>query len=244
MRPSKTLPSIALALGLLLICATAASAGGRKEEQSSVERLQPAVEGIDLEVVDGDKFLALKNDSGKVILVKGYDDEPYLRFLTGGIVQENRRSPSKYVNDDRFGLTPVPATANSDAKPAWRTVSQDGTYRWFDHRTHSMDKGIPSQVKDPAQRTKIFDWSVPMQVGGAPVTALGTLEWVPESQSSSDGGMSTVALIAIAAGVLLVLGALAYLLTRRRRRTMPAAAAAGGVAPPPEAEQPKEKEAW
>ncbi len=98
-------------------------------------------------------------------------------------------------------------------------------------------------MKDPEQRTKIFDWNVPMEVGGAPVAALGTLEWVPASESSSDGGMSTGAIIAIAIGVLLLLGAFAYLLSRRRRRTVPAAAA-GGVAPPPEPDQPKEKEVW
>src|SRR4051794_39867836 len=139
-------------------------------------------------VVGGDRFLTLTNKTGKVVLVKGYDDEPYLRFLASGVVQENRRSPSKYVNDDRFGLTPVPASANSDAAPVWRTVSRNGTYKWFDHRTHSMEKGIPPQVKDPAKRTKIFDWNVPMQVGGSRVLALGTLQWVPESDSSGGGG--------------------------------------------------------
>jgi len=241
LRPSKTLPSIALALALSLLCATAASAGGRKEEHSSLERLRPPVAGIDMAVVGGDRFLTLTNKSGKVVLVKGYDDEPYLRFLAGGVVQENRRSPSKYVNDDRFGLTPVPATANSDAAPVWRDVSQNGTYRWFDHRTHSMDKGIPPQVKDPKERTKIFDWTVPMEVGGAPVTAVGTLEWVPESDSSSDG-MSTGAIVAIVAAALLLLGALAYLLLRRRGR--PATAAAGGPSSPPEEERPAEKEVW
>jgi hypothetical protein len=239
LNPSKTLPSAALALALLLLCATAASAGGRKEEQSSIERLRPPVEGLEMAVVGGDRFLALTNESGKVVLVEGYDDEPYLRFLAGGEVQENRRSPSKYVNDDRFGLTPVPATADSDATPAWRTVSRDGTYRWFDHRIHSMDKGIPPQVKDPEQRTKIFDWTVPMEVGGAPVAALGTLEWVPESDSGG-GGMSTGAIVAIVATALLLLAALTALLLRRRGRAAPAAA--GGPSPPPERSE--EKEAW
>jgi hypothetical protein len=245
LRPSKTLPSIALALAVLLLCAAAASAGGRKEEQSSLERLKPAVPGISMEVVGGDRFLTLTNKTGKVVLVKGYDDEPYLRFLASGVVQENRRSPSKYVNDDRFGLTPVPAIANSDAPPQWRTVSRNGTYKWFDHRTHSMERGIPPQVKDKAKRTKIFDWNVPMQVGGAPVVALGTLQWVPASDSS-DSGMSTGAMVAIIAAAVLLLGALAYLLSRRRGRAAPAAAGAGPgpAAPPAPEEEAKEKEVW
>src|SRR4051794_14143293 len=89
LRPSKTLPSIALALALLLLCASAAWAGGKKEKQSSLERPRPPVEGIDMAVVGGDRFLTLTNKSGKVVLVKGYDDEPYLRFLASGVVQEN-----------------------------------------------------------------------------------------------------------------------------------------------------------
>ena len=55
--------------------------------------------------------------------------------------------------------------------PKWQAVSRDGTYRWFDHRIHSMEKGTPPQVKDESMRTKIFDWDVPMTVGGAPVNA-------------------------------------------------------------------------
>ena len=34
-------------------------------------------------------------------------------------------------------------------------------------------------MKDEGVRTKIFDWRVPMSVAGAPVAAVGTLEWVP-----------------------------------------------------------------
>jgi hypothetical protein len=226
----------ALLLGLLLLVAATASAAGRKEEQSSLQQLKPAVPGIQMKVVGGDRFITLTNKTGKTVLIKGYDDEPYLRFLPTGVVQNNTRSPTKYVNDDRYGLTPVPAQADSKAPPVWKPVSRNGTYQWFDHRTHSMEKGVPAQVKDPGKRTKIFDWTVPMEVGGQPVTAAGTLTWVPASSSS--GGSSTGLIVAIVAVVLLAIAVTALLLTRRRRRPAPAGAPAE-----PAAER-TEKEAW
>jgi hypothetical protein len=240
LRKQTILPVLALAAALAVAVAGTASAGGRKEEQSSVERLRPPVDGIDLQVVGGDRFLALRNDTGQTVVVEGYAGEPYLRFRPGGVVEENVRSPSKYVNDDRYGLTPVPAKAVPEAKPQWKPVSRAGSYRWFDHRIHSMDKGIPKQVEDPDTRNKIFDWNVPMQISGRPVVALGTLEWVPAS--ASDDGTSPAAIVAIGAAVLVLLAAVAWLLSRRRRRTVPAVAA-GGAAPPP-ASPKEDKEVW
>jgi hypothetical protein len=150
------------------------------------------------------------------------------------------RSPSKYANEDRYALTPLPPQANSTATPRWRAVSQDGSYRWFDHRIHSMERGTPPQVKDEDVRTKIFDWRVPMSVGSAQVAAVGTLEWVPADSSGSSTGL----IVALAAAAILLLAALGFLLTRRRR-PRPAVATAAPSGEP--AERPRRKaadEAW
>ena len=102
--------------------------------------------------------------------------------------QVNTRSPSKYANEDRYALTPLPAQADSNAPPKWQVISRDGAYRWFDHRIHSMEKGTPPAVKDESVRTKIFNWAVPMSVGGAQVTTLGELEWVPSPRAAHRRG--------------------------------------------------------
>jgi hypothetical protein len=229
-------PALALALALFVASAAAAQAGGRQEERSSVERLRPPVDGVELEVAGGDRFLVLRNESGETVIVSGYAGEPYLRFRPGGLVEENVRSPSKYVNDDRYGLTPVPQSATPEATPRWRRVAENGTYRWFDHRIHSMDKGIPKQVKDPSQRTEIFDWNVPMDMGGRRVVALGSLQWVPVA-AAGDDGVSAGLVAAIAAAVAAVVAALVLVLRRRRR-----AAPAGAPDTPDEPR--REKEAW
>ena len=216
---------------VILTCALAASPAARAAESGLVSELrgvQPATSDLELEVAGGDRFLAMTNGTGKEVVVMGYDDEPYLRFLPSRVVEVNTRSPSKYANEDRYALRPVPPQADSQATPRWQAVSRDGSYRWFDHRIHLMERGTPSQVKDEDKRTKIFDWNVPMTVGGDEVKAVGTLEWVPASSS----GTSPLLFAGLGALVLLI-GAAAFALTRRRRGGRPAGA--GGPNPAEEA---------
>jgi hypothetical protein len=209
-----------LALGALLVMSALAGAPSAQAADAGVsselQGVQPPAEGLELEVAGGDRFLLLTNGTGKEIIVMGYDDEPYLRFLPNRVVEVNERSPSKYANEDRYALQPVPASADSKAPPDWQPVSRDGTYRWFDHRIHLMEKGRPPQVKDEDKRTKIFDWSVPMTVGGQRTRALGTLEWVPASSS----GTSPLLFVGLGALVLLIGGG-ALMVVRRRRAGRP-----------------------
>jgi hypothetical protein len=196
---------------------------------SELKGVQPPADGLELEVVGGDRFLVLSNGTGKEVRVLGYDDEPYLRFLPNRVVEVNTRAPSKYANEDRYALRPVPASANSTAPPRWQEVSREGSYRWFDHRIHLMEKGTPPQVKDESKRTKIFDWDVPLTVGGEPAKALGTLEWVPESSS----GASPLLFVGLGGLALLIGGGVIALMRRRR----------AGRPPRPAGPEPVE-EAW
>ena len=228
-RCRREIPALCAML-VMSMCALSAPAalGADAAVVSELEGVQPPAEGLDLEVTGGDRFLVLTNGTSKEVVVKGYDDEPYLRFLPSRVVEVNTRAPSKYANEDRYALRPIPAEANSDATPKWQAVSRDGSYRWFDHRIHLMEKGKPPQVKDEDQRTKIFDWDVPMTVGGQPVKAVGTLEWVPASSS----GTSPLLFVGLGALALLI-GAGALTLMRRRRRGRPASS--GGPRPAKEA---------
>jgi hypothetical protein len=198
------------------------SPAGAKDEsypanyKTEVRALKPPVSGLVLEATGGDRFLRLTNGSGKTVVVNGYDDDPYLRFEPNKVVEVNVHSPSKYVNEDRFGTLQPPASAIPGAKPKWKVVSTNGTYQWFDHRIHWMERSIPPAVKDKDKRTKIFDWNVSLKVDGRPVVAAGTLTWVPDSSS----GSSTWIIVAIVAAAVLVLAAI-FVLLRRRGRAAP-----------------------
>jgi hypothetical protein len=210
-----------------------------KNYETKLDAIKPDVQGLEVTTEGGDRYLVVKNDTGKTVSIAGYDDEPYLRFLPTGEVQANTNSPATYLNRIRFG-TPesitIPRSALASTKVKWQKVSGNGSYKWFDHRIHWMEKDPPPVVKDLSKRTKIFDWQVPAKAGTSPVTLAGTLTWVPTA-ASSDGGLSGGAIAAIVAGVLalLVLGGL--LLQRRRRQ------AEDEAGPGAEHERPV-KEAW
>jgi hypothetical protein len=213
---------LAAALALLVLVAPAATEAAAepstKNYQTRLASITPAVKGLIVNTEGGDRYLVVKNQTGKVVLVPGYDNEPYLRFLPSGEVQANASSPAKYLNAIRFG-TPdtvtIPPSALASTNVKWEKVAGNGSYKWFDHRIHWMDKQPPSIVKDKGKRTKIFDWKVPAKVAGTPVTLAGTLSWVP-SGSGSSGGLSGGAIGGIAGGALLLLALLALLLRRRR----------------------------
>jgi LPXTG-motif cell wall-anchored protein len=221
-----SLARLATAAALLSLLAPAfaqgAAAPESKHYKSALRTIQPSAPGLQARTEGGDRYLFVKNGTGKVVLVPGYDGEPYLRFLPTGEVDANANSPAKYLNGIRFG-TPdrvtIPRSALVSTRPKWEKVSGNGAYRWFDHRTHWMDKKPPPIVKDLSKRTKVFDWKVPATVAGTPVTMLGTLTWIPSESSST--GLSGSAIAAIAVGVVALL-ALLWLLLRRRRRTSPA----------------------
>ena len=177
--------------------------------------LAPPLKGIDVHVVNYDDSLELRNSSGKTVVVKGYRGEPYVRIAADGTVAVNHRSPSYYLNDDRYaeGVT-VPADATPKAVPDWQTVDRTGSFTWHDHRIHWMARTVPPQVKDQGKRTKVFDWKVPLDVGGRPASLSGTLVWV----GKQGGGFPIAAGIALGA---VALGGLGLVVMVRRRRAVP-----------------------
>ena len=203
---------IVAAIALMAVIAPPASAHkGSPNYRSTVRAITPAESGVQVQVLNYDDRLLLINRSGKTVLVRGYDGEPYIRVLGDGAVEVNKNSPAYYLNQDRYGNVTVPSTAQPGATPAWQTLDKTGRYEWHDHRIHYMAKGTPPQVKDRNKRTKIFAWQVPIDVGGRPAKLLGDLYWQPPT-----GGLPRGALLALAA---LVFGGIAFVeIVRRRRR--------------------------
>src|SRR5205807_2783608 len=129
--------SATLAIAVIVAGAISAAALGAdltKHFRSDVQRISPPVTGLSARVLNRDEQLELANQSGRTVVVEGYDREPYLRFEPNGTVFENERSPATYLNRDRLGLEQIPADATPGARPVWRKVATGGRYRWFDHR--------------------------------------------------------------------------------------------------------------
>ena len=194
-------------LALLLVAGPAAAdPPGPTNYDSTVVGPDPAVDGLDVEVIGGDAFLQVRNVGGHEVVVPGYDDgEQYLRFDTDGSVWVNLRSAAYWQNDNRYGVagSAIPADVGPEQPPRWERVSSDGTWAWHDHRIHWMSPTtLPGEV-DPtlAERQPAFDWTVPLEVDGQSVAVVGALDWVPDA--SPVAAMVGLA-VGLGLGVLLV----------------------------------------
>ena len=176
---------------------------------SEVTRVTPG-DGVSVEVLNRDDRLLLRNTSGQDVVVEGYSGEPYARLLADGTVEVNKDSPAYYLNDDRFADVQVPDDADGKGAPRWEEVDKAGRFEWHDHRMHWMAKTTPPQVEDESVETKIFDWSIPIEVGGRAGAIAGTLTWTP-----LPGGGAPWLLIGIV--VVVLCGLLALVAVRRNR---------------------------
>ncbi len=166
-----------VALWLLLgVPAASADPPGPTDYRSTVTEIDPEVGGFSIEIVGGDSFVVLQADPGVMVDVVGYSGEPYLRFLPDGTVQENQRSPSRYLNEDRYAAVEVPDSASASAAPEWKQVATDGSYAWHDHRTHWMNS-IRPPGRSPGD--EIAEGVIPLFVDGTEVDVTVSSVWQP-----------------------------------------------------------------
>jgi hypothetical protein len=200
------------ALLAALVPASALAHGGNSDYRSQFRAVTPAVPGLSVEVLNYDDRLLVINRTGKTVLIRGYEREPYARIRADGTVEVNQRSPSHYLNEERYGGTPVPADAGPKETPRWSVLDKTGRFETHDHRIHWMSKeATPPQVTDEDKRTKVFDWRVPIEVGATPAAITGTLFWEP----SSSGGVPAAAIVALV--VLALLALTLFVISRRVR---------------------------
>ena len=187
---------------------------GNPNMRSAVTAITPQTEGLTVTVLNNDDRLELHNTSGKDVVIEGYSGEPYARVLGDGTVAVNTNSEAYHLNDDRYGDVKVPAGLGK--QPKWKELSGTGRFEWHDHRMHWMSRSKPPQVSDEDAKAHIFDWKVPITVGGAQGRIDGTLDWVP----LPGGGLPT-GLIWGTATVLILLCAGVFALRRRRATAEP-----------------------
>lgn len=184
--------------GLVLLAPGAAGAdpAGPTDYETEIISVEPEVVSIELDVIGGDSFLQLTSTGSHAIDVLGYRGEPYLRFQPDGIVLRNERSPSRWLNDDRFGDAELPAIADPDAAPDWVDVADEGRYAWHDHRAHWMNTSPPPGA-DPGD--VILEAVVPLVVDGEDVTVSVRSTLVQRPTMVPAGGAALIAALAVLA---------------------------------------------
>lgn len=206
----RTLRALVIVAALVLTYAPSAGAHGAGGEAtgftSTVEAVTPAAQGLDVEVLDADDRLLLRNGTGREVVVLGYDGEPYLRFDAGSVYR-NVRSPAVYLNADRYAQRQVPASANPDAAPVWRRITLGHSYEWHDHRTQWMSTIAPDEIRaEPDARRRVFDWSVPITVDGRATAITGSLDYAPVESQDPTIWVFVAAFVPLAAAFLAWLG--------------------------------------
>jgi hypothetical protein len=207
--------------------------GSSYHYRTYITSITPKVPGLSVEVLEFADRLLLRNHTGQTVTVYGYSGEPYARLLPDGAAEQNARSPAVYLNTNFYANVTVPLSANASAPAQWAAVDRTGQFEWHDHRIHWMSPVTPPQVKDKGRRTKIFDWSVPIQIGAQRGAIDGELFWVPENSTAPAGAIAGLVAIVLA-------GALLVLVIRRRRRQTPSPAASGDDAN----DASRQREAW
>lgn len=211
--------AVVLTFAALLMAPTAASADppGPTDFRTEVKAIEPDSDAFDLRIIGGDSFVLLTQRNTVTIEILGYEGEPYLRFLPDGRIEQNRRSPAVYLNEERYGsdASALPTVANADAEPAWEVVGDDGSHAWHDHRAHWMLENTPFG-KGPGDQ--ILEGVIPAFVDGTEVDIVVASFWEPPP--------SPVPLVAgLAAG-----SAVAWLVWRRRLWAAWVLAVAGSMA--------------
>lgn len=192
----------ALALALLALGAGTAHAdpAGPGDFRSEVTGIVPALDGVAAEIRGGDSFLQLTVAAGHTVVVEGYSEEPYLRFLPDGTVERNRLSSATYLNDDRTAQVTIPpdaqAATRDGAAPDWVEVASDGVYAWHDHRVHWMSGASPSVARGERVPGSYDPWRVPIEVDGVAHEVRGTLTY---ARATSAVGWLALAVVAAAA---------------------------------------------
>jgi len=182
--------------------------------RSSVTSVAPAVSGLVITLEKAGESITLVNNTGLVVEVPGYSGEPYLRFTPSG-VEENSNSLSAFLNGTLVieGLPQQMGTPQQP--PAWKHVADLGSFTWHDHRIHWMSQQRPPVVAaDPAKPHTVFDWTLPITVGGSPVVVSGVLRWTGEPAFSGLQG----SLYVLGGTLVVLIGWIVWLRVRRGLR--------------------------
>jgi hypothetical protein len=199
---------VCLGVVLAALLGTASPASAHSAEGSPASNYRTFVDGITprsdtfaIDVIEEGNRLELRWLSGDPIIVPGYDDEPYLRLGPTG-VEENRRSPTTYLNRDRMGTTSPPADLDAEATPDWVRVSAEPVARFHDHRAHYMGSVPPQQVEArPNEEHLVQEFSIALTQGSQEHLVTGRVMWVPGQLPVAAIGTSVglgVAVIALA----------------------------------------------
>ena len=149
--------------------------------------------------------IEVRRTGNATVYIPGYQNEPYLMITNDG-VWRNDNSPSRWSNEDRLGLTPLPDFARVSATPNWIKYSNLQWVQWHDHRAHTMvdfefvssgEQSIQTVAQLPDGEV-IQNFTIDIVVGQTPLVVSGQIVALESPQPSPIVWLVITTCIAIA----------------------------------------------
>lgn len=195
--------------------------GAASDYRTTITGYEGDPSGVELRVVELGNRVELTRSGASVVMVLGYEGEPYLRLDADG-VWENVNSPAHYLNADRFAATQPPDGLSARSDPSWNQLSTGDTARWHDHRAHWMSLTPPDSVTaDPDVERVVHNDRLDMVIDGRSVSADVEITWLPRPRRLIWLGAASVLGAALTASFVLLASV---------RRLVPVLAIGAGLA--------------
>ncbi|HVE63714.1 MAG TPA: hypothetical protein VNB94_07930 [Mycobacteriales bacterium] len=172
--------ALLIVVAAAVLCAAAAPGGAHEGDPGVVtvlDSITPALPaGVTVQVVSSIAAqLLAENTTSTPLQAVADTGEVFLRVSAAG-VEANFGSRAWYESNAPQGRARVPATLGP---PRFATVQMEPSWGWFDHRLHPSEVVVPPAVRAAKVRSRLADWTVPLQYGATEITLRGHLEYRP-----------------------------------------------------------------
>jgi len=137
----------------------------------------PRIPGLEIRLLQGAiPGLFVRNETDRVLKVRGRGGEPFLRIGPAGVVA-NERSPDYYLGGAQT-IRALPGGLTAGEKPRWRRLSRVPIWNWLELRSRLPDRLHQRALLGPVRRT-VVRWTTPMTLGRTGLELRGRVVWVP-----------------------------------------------------------------
>lgn len=110
--------------------------------EAVIESVSPRLaDDVNVEIVGGEAYVRVSS-GGTSVVVRGYENEEYLRIDPDGSTWVNMLSRTRAINDDRYGRISLDGDYSTTGEK-WVRKGSDGSVMWHDHRVHWMNPDFP-----------------------------------------------------------------------------------------------------
>ena len=179
----------------------------------------PDVDGLELRLTQGAiPAVFVRNETAEELAVPGDSGEPFLRIGPKGVFA-NLRSPTYYTSG-ATSILEVPASADAEARPRWKKVSDIPVWAYLERRA-----AVPAELYQRAElgdeKRTVLEWTSRYRLGPETIEVAGHVDWIPPRVTDGhvEVPVSTLWKLVLAAATAIVIATGIFLWRRPRPAT-------------------------